>query len=320
MQKPLVSVVIPVKNGLPYLPEVLRSVFEQETDFAYEVIVVDSGSRDGSLELVQSYPIKLIQIPPHEFNHGGTRNLAIKMSQGDFVALLTHDATPADKHWLKHLVQPLRIGAADVAGVFGRHIARPGEDPIVEIGLRKHFEQFTRRQPPLWKRDNDYEALRGEYVFFSNNNSCLRRSVWETIPFRETEMAEDQQWAEDALNAGYTKAYAHDSIVIHSHSYPAREWLRRSFDEYRSYYKLGLVKQRGIKETIKNALWLWRNDLRALREVRNGLGYKVLWSLRRFLASWAIAIGQYFGTNFESMPRSLNDLLSMQVRNKRVSS
>jgi rhamnosyltransferase len=314
----LVSIVIPVKNGFPNLPLVLEAVSQQETDFPFEVVIIDSGSSDGSLELARRYNAKLLEISPHEFNHGSTRNQAIAASSGRFVALLTHDAIPADRHWLKNLVTPLLTGDGKIAGVFGRHIARSNEDPIVEVGLYNHFDRFHRSGRRTWCKDADYQQKRGEYVFFSNNNSCMRKDVWEKIPFNHTDMAEDQQWAEAILEAGYTKAYAHDSVVIHSHSYPTGEWMRRSFDEYRSYFKLGLVETRGLKQTVKNALWLWRNDVRELRKLNKSKIYKIIWIWRRFWISWAIALGQYFGTNFDKLPKSWLGFFSMQLRNIRA--
>jgi len=314
----LVSIVIPVKNGFPNLPLVLDAIARQEVDFTFEVLVIDSGSSDGSCELVRQHKARLIAIKPQEFNHGSTRNVAIGASRGAFVALLTHDAIPADRHWLKNLIAPLRNSDEKIAGVFGRHTARPNEDPIVEIRLNQHFERFHQSGRLSWSKDADYQQKRGEYMFFSNNNSCLRKAVWEKIPFNHTDMAEDQQWAEAIIEAGYAKAYAHDSVVVHSHSYPTGEWMRRSFDEYRSYFKLGLVQTRNLQQTAKNALWLWRNDVRELRRINRSKAYKIGWIWRRFWISWAIALGQYFGTNFDKMPKSWIGFFSMQTRNIRA--
>lgn len=314
----LVSIVIPVKNGTRYLAEVLEAVGRQETDFAFEIVAIDSGSTDGSLEILKKHGVRLIEIDSHEFNHGSTRNLAISKTRGKFVVLLTHDATPADSSWLKNLVAPLLKDEGRIAGVFGRHVARPKEDPIVELGLVRHFERFRRAGRQVWEKDANYEANRGDYIFFSNNNSCLRKSVWEKIPFKHTDMAEDQQWAESVIEAGYAKAYAHDAVVIHSHSYSAKEWMRRTFDEYRSYYKLGLVGRYGWKQSCKSALWLWRNDLRDLFRMSASRSFKMVWAWRRLWISLSIALGQFFGTHFERLPEGCLSFFSMQLRNIRA--
>ncbi|MGL6337900.1 MAG: glycosyltransferase family 2 protein, partial [Waterburya sp.] len=103
----LASVVIPVKNGDEFLDEVLQQVLSQKTDFAYEVIVIDSGSTDRSLEIIKNYDVNLIQIDAKKFNHGLTRNLGVQKSSGEFIAFVTQDATPVNDQWLQNLVMPL---------------------------------------------------------------------------------------------------------------------------------------------------------------------------------------------------------------------
>ena len=93
---PVATVVIPTFNGQRYLEEVLSSLFQQKTDFPYEVVIIDSGSTDASLDIINSFPVILHQIPNSEFNHGETRNLGAQLAKGQFVAYLTHDATPAN--------------------------------------------------------------------------------------------------------------------------------------------------------------------------------------------------------------------------------
>ncbi|RYZ86498.1 MAG: hypothetical protein EOP04_13765 [Proteobacteria bacterium] len=137
-------------------------------------------------------------------------------------------------------------------------------------------------------------------------------------PDAVTHMAEDQQWAEDILRAGFKKAYADNSLVIHSHSYSAKEWLHRTFDEYRSYFDLGLVQRRGFLSACKNAIWLWRRDARLLlASQKKSWAYLAVWLYRRFWISWAASLGQFFGTNFQKMPNSSLEFFSMQSRNKR---
>ena len=69
-----VSIVIPTKNGGHLFEKVLDAVFKQKTEYEYEVICVDSGSKDGTLDVIRKYPCRLFQIEPSEFGHGKTRN------------------------------------------------------------------------------------------------------------------------------------------------------------------------------------------------------------------------------------------------------
>src|SRR5436190_5672624 len=89
---PHVCVVIPVKNGGARLEECLAAVFHQRFPHPFEVLCVDSGSTDGSLDIIRATRARLLEIPPAEFGHGKTRNFAISKTQAPIVALLTQDA------------------------------------------------------------------------------------------------------------------------------------------------------------------------------------------------------------------------------------
>jgi len=117
-----VSVAIPVLNGERYLAEVLATVFAQRLDDRLEVLVIDSGSRDGSVEIARAAGARVLEIPPEEFGHGRTRNLAVAETSGDLVAFLTQDSTPADDGWLAALTAS--FGMADhVGAAFGSNTA-----------------------------------------------------------------------------------------------------------------------------------------------------------------------------------------------------
>src|SRR3954468_16794442 len=94
-----VSVAIPVYNGARYLDEVLAAVRAQRVDREVELLVVDSGSSDGSLEIAERHGARIHGIAKAEFSHGGTRNRMMALAEGAHVAFLTQDATPAHDGW-----------------------------------------------------------------------------------------------------------------------------------------------------------------------------------------------------------------------------
>ena len=99
-----VTVAIPVLNGARYLDEVLSAVRAQRIDRELEILVVDSGSTDGSLEIARRHGAVVHEIDAREFSHGGTRNRMMAMARGEHVAFLTQDATPAHDGWLAALL------------------------------------------------------------------------------------------------------------------------------------------------------------------------------------------------------------------------
>ena len=71
----------------------LRGVRAQRGTFRVrEILAIDSGSRDRTLAILESHAVRVIRIPPQEFGHGKTRNLAAAQAQGDYLVFLTQDA------------------------------------------------------------------------------------------------------------------------------------------------------------------------------------------------------------------------------------
>lgn len=228
-----VSVVIPVQNGGALLQRVLSNVQEQVNPAPERIVCIDSASTDGSRDYLAKAShadprILVLDIDPARFNHGGTRNLGVEHTDTEWVAFLTQDACPMDAHWLEALCRA--AASPDITGVTGRQVPYPDAPLCVRRELTFHFERLA--QQPHCMRLADLEhtdlARRQAAHFFSNNNTLIRRDVWERIPFPEAEYGEDQLWAERILRAGYAKAYAPDAVVQHSHNYNWSEMYTRA--------------------------------------------------------------------------------------------
>ena len=100
-----VSVVIPTLNAGSGFEELLKGLFVQEARFDYEVLVIDSGSTDGTAELARRYGASVHRISEDEFDHGATRNLGVSLSGGEYVAFIVQDAMPLDEAWLAAMVE-----------------------------------------------------------------------------------------------------------------------------------------------------------------------------------------------------------------------
>jgi rhamnosyltransferase len=298
---PSVSVIIPVKNPGKIFERVLSAVCSQAYDGYAEVIIIDSGSTDGTLEfLTESSKVhknlKLFTIPSSEFGHGKTRNFAIKKSTGELIAVITHDATPLNEKWLSNLVRPF-LENEQVAGVFGRHQAYEDADIFIKRELKQHFDGFNRTPPITHYKIEDFDAYKADknlqmfYCFFSDNNAMLRKSVWEKIPYDDVNFAEDQKWAKAILENGYIKAYADDAIVFHSHNYTMIEVFRRSFEEavsFQIHFQHQII--RSLLDLIKIILFKIRIDFSVLLRAKELslskkfflLFYRPLYNLLRF--------------------------------------
>ena len=308
-----ISIVILTKNGSDQLHEVLNSVFRQDVKEPYEVIAVDSGSTDRTREIVGQFPVRLEEIPASSFNHGETRNLGARLARGDYVVYLTQDATPRDGAWLERLIRPLEEDP-EVAGSFSSHRPREG-CPLMEKRqiLQTALTSGMERRVNSAAGNPDYEKNRFALIWFSNTSSCLRRSVWEKFPFRKLDFAEDQDWAQRVLEAGYKTVYVPDSIVFHSHHYGPVRNFRRFFEHARA------MKEIFEKEEFPHFGPIFvatRDSVKAdfeffLSEEGSRWGFlrwflpSAFWYLSAFSGLWA-------GTHLERIPMKWRERLSLQ--------
>jgi rhamnosyltransferase len=226
------SVLIPTYNAGSGFEEVLEAIAGQETSFAYELLLVDSGSTDGTLDLARRHSARVSSIPKSEFSHGGARNRGISDACGEYVAMTVQDAIPADEKWLQKLVENLQEDEA-VAGVYSRQIPRPDCNPFSRFALERHFTNSPERRVQAIESPERYEALtpmqRLETITFDDVSSCVRRSVWREHPFRPVSFGEDLDWSERVLKAGYKIVYEPASAVVHSHNRSAFYEMKRAY-------------------------------------------------------------------------------------------
>src|SRR5215207_3614267 len=227
-----VSVVIPTLNAGHRFGELLEKLSAQKGDFDLEIVVVDSGSTDGTAELAERYGATVHRIRRQEFNHGATRNLGISLTHGKYVALTVQDAVPLDTRWLAAMVENLERDGR-VAVVYGRHVPRPESDVLTRALVNNLATASPERREQEIKVPEEYLASspveRRRVAAVDNVSSCLRRSVWEEFPFEKTNFGEDLRWGKRAVEAGYKIVYEPRSVVVHSHERGALYDLRRHY-------------------------------------------------------------------------------------------
>lgn len=210
-----VSVVIPAKNEADNITACLDAVLNQVTSYRLEVLVIDSGSSDNTIQLVKKFPgTALHEIPAESFGHGSTRNLGAELTGGSYLVFLNADAIPADKNWLNPLIQKLENNPA-IAGVFSRHLPKPGCHLYMARDLLSSMPEEAKTADRAGTMD---------FMLFSTVSCAIPRKIWEIFRFKpDILIAEDQEWAERVLNAGYKIAYEPASAVHHSHNYSTGE-------------------------------------------------------------------------------------------------
>jgi rhamnosyltransferase len=298
----VISVVIPVKDGGEGLIHCLDSVTAQETTEEVEIIVVDSGSTDGSVNVARSRARVVHEIPAHEFSHGASRNLGARAARGELLVFLSQDAFPVDGRWLTRLTAPFAQDPS-VAGVYGRQLPNDCATPP-----ESYFLNFLYGSQPRCQRIRSLDQLTMDTTLFSNVNSAMPRSVWERFPFVEDIiMSEDQEWSRRVLLEGFSIAYEPRAAVRHSHNYTVTGAFRRFFDSGASSSRAYMAGRRHSSRALRASaltyaggelVWLWRSGQ------RRWIPYTVLYECAKML-------GLLAGIKHERIPLTVKRRLSM---------
>jgi rhamnosyltransferase len=240
----LATVAVLTYNGEMYLEQILSAVESQSIDGEIDILVIDSGSTDRTLDIVARHPrVRLHQIPNSEFGHGKTRNLAARLARGEFIAYLTHDAIPASESWLRELLAPMRDTAADIKAVMGKQIPRAGCFPLLKYEIEGVFAGFGPDFGTTIFFDDGTASEQGlidALSFYSDVNSATRTSfLRDEIPYRDVRYSEDMMFGQDIIEAGYKKAYAPRGAVVHSNDLTLAEYGKRMFDETVALRQIG---------------------------------------------------------------------------------
>jgi rhamnosyltransferase len=272
-------------NGEQYLDEILAALQVQKYDGVFDILVVDSGSTDSTLQIVARYPaVRLHRIQNSEFGHGKTRNLVAQLATGDIVAYLTHDAVPAHDRWLAELAAPFADDQR-ITAVVGKQVARRGAAPVLKYDIQRVFESLGPDYGITLVWDTGYPLGEGERVaatFYSDANSAARRDVLlGPVPYRDVSYAEDQVFGRDLFDRGFRKVYAPRAVVEHSNDTTLATFGKRIEADMVGLREIGTVvdpvsRLTAVKQFVK---WSAADAAFILVDKEYGAGRKLYWLL-----------------------------------------
>ena len=280
-----VSIVMRSKNDGALIGATLRAVHAQDYPAGFELIHIDSGSTDNTVEVIRSFnPAKLIEIKASEYVPGVVLNRGMREARSQWVVFLNSDCEPVDRRWLAELVKTA-CASEDNGAAFGRQIPRGDCQAVYAHDYERCFGE--RRETAQWDH------------FFSMANSIVSRSAWEKEPFREDlQYSEDDEWSRRLIAKGWGVAYAQESAVIHSHNYTLKQAFRRAYGEAfalaalddagKSRYSfLRTVAAGGLREWLRDFDYCRR--MRRLAEWPHALAVRIaqrLGKVRGFRSGW----------------------------------
>lgn len=225
-----VSLIIPVWNGGQRLNELLTALAVQ-TLAPDEILLVDSGSTDGSLEIIQRHQaanprILLIEIAQQDFDHGGTRTWAAQQTAGDIIMCMTQDAVPAAENALALLVRPFEANEK-LAAAYGRQLPHPEATLFSE-----HLRRFNYPERSQCRRREDRKQFGFKTIFISNSFAAWRREPLAALGWFPQRLlfGEDSLTLAKLLESGYHGMYVSEAAVYHSHNYSLWQDVKRYFD------------------------------------------------------------------------------------------
>ena len=207
---PAASVVIRCRDEVRPLGAVLDAVLAQRDAPPFEVVALDSGSRDGTLELLARRPVRVEHLAPAAFTYGRALNHGAALARGELVVYLSAHCPPISPRWLAALLAP--FAEAPVVATFGRQLPVPAVNPIEALATERNFPPT----PPAGVR-------------FSTANGAVRRAAVLARPFDEqVAIAEDHLWA-GGVATGERIVYCPAAAVLHSHPMSLGHWRARFY-------------------------------------------------------------------------------------------
>lgn len=199
----LSSIVIRTFNEQKHLAELLEAIKGQaHPGIDKEVVLVDSGSTDGTLDIADKYNCHILHIDKHDFSFGRSLNRGCDVAQGENLVFISGHCIPQHRNWLETLLRPLIDGSCSY--VYGRQIGN-GASKFSEQRLFGKFYPETSRLPQ-------------EGFFCNNANAAVKKSVWSAFRFdEELTGLEDMELAKRLVGDGYSIGYAAEAPVFHIH-------------------------------------------------------------------------------------------------------
>jgi glycosyltransferase involved in cell wall biosynthesis len=212
-----VTIVFRALNEEKYFEEALKACRSQVLDgLTFDIVLVDSGSTDRTLEIAKKYECQIVHIPKHQFSFGRSLNWGCEAASGDYLIFISAHCIPTHDRWLQNLIQPLIDDVATYS--YGRQIGN-------EVSKFSEKQLFAKYFP-------DFDKAPQDGFFINNANSAIKKSSWTTFKFDEDVTGlEDMVLGKQLVAAGEKIAYIADAPVIHIHEETYRQVKRRYYRE-----------------------------------------------------------------------------------------
>lgn len=205
-----VTVIVRTFNVAWVLDQALLSLSKQR-DVDIDLMIVDSGSTDETLQMITHYPHRFLEVEPGTYFPGKVLNNAVSKATTNLIVFINSDVVLLDPYAIKKLIEPLE--SAEVAATFGRQIVRPEADLLVKHDYDRAFP--SKNKQPDW-------------MHYSLPIAAMKKDIWEKLPFYiDAWGSEDTHWGVKVKKMGYKVVYVPEAIAMHSHNYTFKQLASR---------------------------------------------------------------------------------------------
>ncbi len=198
---PKCSIVVRAYNEEKFIGRLFAGI-TQQTMKDFEIILVDSGSTDATLNIASQFPIKVVSISSDEFTFGRSLNRGVEAAQGEFIVITSAHCYPVYPDWLEKLLAP--FVDSEVAVSYGKQRGGESNQYSEHQWFRKYFPEVS--------------IPRQGHPYSHNANAAIRRELWEKHRYNENITGlEDLAWSSWAMEGGYAISYVAEAEVIHPH-------------------------------------------------------------------------------------------------------
>lgn len=285
---PKVSVIIRCKNESKHIEKCILAILNQDIGIDVEIVVIDSGSTDETLDIVKKYDVSLYTIPSKQFQFGSSMNLGVALSNGEYCTFVSAHAIPANNKWLVNLVNPMLVDMT-VAGTFSRQLYYPEADFIQKRTIDETFGQDKK----IYKVTSGTFKDNLKKIKFSNASSCIKKEVAKKIKFANLIASEDREWAYRVMKEGYKIEYVPSSLIYHSHNETPEQWYHRIYINSRALNEFAGVKINFFElvplaclKVIKDVNYCRSKKINlSLKNIKKSFKYEWLYSLAHLKGS-----------------------------------
>lgn len=267
------SIVIRAYNEEDHIGRLLEGI-RYQTLRNVEIILVDSGSTDSTVEIAESYGARIVRVPSEEFTFGRSLNIGVREATREFIIIASAHVYPLYPDWLASLLYPLLE-----------------EDVALSYGKQRGPQSATYSEKQIfyqWYPESS--DARQETAFCNNANAAIRKSFWEKNPYDETLTGlEDLAWAQWATDYGYGIVYVAEAEVIHVHNETPRGVFNRYRREAMAFKKIHPESHFNIYDFARLTMANIVSDLRHARHER------VFW--KNFASILWFRLMQFHGTH-----------------------